>query len=318
MFCKVLVLKNLKNIAISVLWLYLSLSLILLIKNMSTQINPQKSQIEKANDFKQLHLSGKPLILPNVWDVLGARLLESIGYKAIATASASVAFSNGYLDGENIPFQTVLENLKKISANVNLPVTADIECAYANNENELKENIRLIINTGVVGINFEDTDKQKLQLNDIAYQCKQIKIIRSIANEMGINLFINARTDVMLHPSLYSNEDAQQKELIKRGQEYINAGADCFFPVALKNETVITQLVTSIKAPINLLAIPGIPTFNVIEKLGVARISLGPGFLKAAIQSMKNLAEELLQQNGYDKIMENTITTDYLKTLIKP
>ncbi|MCA0429921.1 MAG: isocitrate lyase/phosphoenolpyruvate mutase family protein [Bacteroidetes bacterium] len=284
---------------------------------MSVHKNSQKSQAEKANDFKQLHLSNKLLILPNIWDVLGARLLESIGYKAIATASASVAFSNGYYDGENIPFHSVLNNLKSICDNVSLPVTADIECAYASNKNELKENIRLIINTGVVGINFEDTDKQSQQLNDISYQCELIKIIRSVAIEMGVNLFINARTDVMLHSSLFSNLEAQQVELVKRGKEYINAGADCFFPVALKNETMITQLVSSINVPINILAIPGIPPFNVLEKIGVARVSLGPGFLKTAIKSMKDLAEDLLQQNGYDKIMGNTITTDYLKTLIK-
>ncbi len=283
---------------------------------MGEQFNIQKTQVQKALNFKQLHFSDKLLILPNIWDVLGAKLLENVGYKAVATASASVAFTNGFLDGEKISFTKVLENLKNICDSVNLPVTADIESSYARNEKELKEHIRLIIKTGVVGINYEDTDKQNQQLNTISNQCHQIKIIRDTANEMGINLFINARTDVLLYPSLFQNTEAQHAELIKRGNEYINAGADCFFPIALKNEEVINKLVTSLKAPVNILAIPGIPAFNSLEKLGVARVSLGPGFLKIAIKAMKDLAEDLLHQNGYDKIMENTITTDYLKELI--
>src|SRR6476646_4705045 len=111
------------------------------------------SQQEKAKLFYTLHHSKDLLVLPNIWDCLGAMLLESLGYPAIATASFAVAVTNGYKDGENIPFGDLLAILKKIAAGVNVPVTADIESGFAQGEEQLKKNIRKLIETGVAGIN---------------------------------------------------------------------------------------------------------------------------------------------------------------------
>lgn len=274
------------------------------------------SQNNKAQQFKELHHSGKLLILPNIWDVLGARLIESIGYPAIATASASVALTNGFDDGEKIPFSYVLNNLTQIVSSVSLPVTADIECAYANNDYELEQNIKLLIQTGIVGINIEDTDKISGKIVSISSQCDRIKKIRKIANEMNVDLFINARTDVLIHSNVFSSPEIQQQELINRANAYKDAGADCFFPIALKNEKLIQDLVNSIQMPINILTIPGIPSFETLERIGVARVSLGPSFLKIAIQAMKNLAIDLQSKKGLSTIVENEVTTDYLKSLI--
>ena len=121
-------------------------------------VRNRSTQAEKAKQLHQLHHSGKLLILPNIWDVLGAKLLEDLGYEAIATASAAVAYSNGYNDGENIPFSEVLHILQRIAGSVNVPVTADIESGFAANDNELEKNMRQLIETGIVGINVEDTD----------------------------------------------------------------------------------------------------------------------------------------------------------------
>src|SRR5262249_40940639 len=125
-----------------------------------TQPSVVLSQQQKANQFRDLHHSGRLLILPNIWDPLGALLLENLGFHAVATASASVAFSNGYDDGENIPFNTLLTLLKRITASVNIPVSADIESGFAADEVTLKKNMRQLIETGIVGINVEDTDKK--------------------------------------------------------------------------------------------------------------------------------------------------------------
>src|SRR5688572_17999542 len=103
------------------------------------------SQKAKAKLFKELHHSGNILVLPNIWDPLGAALLRSLGYPAIATASASVAFTNGYDDGEHIPFRDILMLLSKITASVNLPVTADIESGYASTQEDLQKNIELLL-----------------------------------------------------------------------------------------------------------------------------------------------------------------------------
>lgn len=156
------------------------------------------SQREKAEKLHELHHSGRMLIFPNIWDVLGALLIESLGYPAIATASASVAFSNGYHDGENIPLTDLLVLLKKITSSVNVPVTADIESGYSDNDTQLEVNIKLLVETGIAGINFEDTDRKTNKLQSIGVQCHKIRLIRKVSAEKAIPLFINARTDVYL------------------------------------------------------------------------------------------------------------------------
>jgi 2-methylisocitrate lyase-like PEP mutase family enzyme len=272
-------------------------------------------QKEKADQFRQLHYSEKMLLLPNVWDALGAILLESLDYPAIATASAAVAWANGYNDGENIPFDDLLEILKKIASKVNIPVTADIESGYADNDIQLQENIKRLIEAGIVGINIEDTDKKNKTINTIEVQCNKIRLIKKVAGEMGIPFFINARTDVLLHGDQFST-GSQFEEIVKRGLAYKEAGADCFFPIALKQKEDIEQLVTLLKMPINIITIPGVPDLRVLEKAGVARVSLGPSFLKIAIKAMKNIAVQLQKYDGLSAITENEITSDYLKELI--
>ncbi|MEO8211287.1 MAG: isocitrate lyase/phosphoenolpyruvate mutase family protein [bacterium] len=274
------------------------------------------SQKEKAVRFRELHYTDKMLVLPNIWDALGALLLESLAYPAIATASASVAFSNGYDDGENIPFNDLLSLLKKITTSVNIPVTADIESGYAVNNIQLQENIKLLIGSGIAGINFEDTDNKTHNLRSIESQCDKISLIRKVSGEMGIPLFINARTDVYLYGKNFTTAKEKFDEILKRGLGYKEAGADCFFPIGLKHEEEIKELIAHIKLPINILAIPGIPDLKILSELGVARVSFGSSLLRIAIRAIKDLAIQLKDYEGLSKITENEITTDYLKALV--
>lgn len=273
------------------------------------------TQQTKASLFYELHYNDKMLVLPNIWDPLGALLLESIGYPAIATASAAVSYSNGYNDGEQTPFDDVLRNLNKIAGSVNVPVTADIESGYANTNTDLRGNIRRLINTGIVGINFEDSDKQSGLLLPVEIQSERIKLVRKVADESGIRLFINARTDVYIKGSGF-DDNGKLLETINRGRAYIDAGADCIFPIAVKQIDHIKQLISNLKVPINILAIPGVPDLKVLNEIGVARVSLGPGFQKIAVRAMKNVAERLRNFEGMDEITTNEITSDYLKNLI--
>lgn len=165
--------------------------------------NRSNQQI-KAKQFHQLHHAEEMLVFPNVWDCLGAKLLESLDYPAIATASASIAYTNGYLDGEIFSFDQLLELLKQITSSVNLPVTSDIESGYATTDKQLEENIQQLIETGIVGINIEDTDKESGELYAIETQCNRIRLIKKVSEEMGISLFINARTDVYIHDLPFS------------------------------------------------------------------------------------------------------------------
>jgi 2-methylisocitrate lyase-like PEP mutase family enzyme len=274
------------------------------------------SQKEKAERFHQLHHSDRMLLLPNIWDPLGALLMEHLEYPAIATASAAVAFSNGFNDGEHIPFHDLLALLKKIASIVNLPVTADIEGGYADNDIQLKENIQQLIATGIVGINIEDSNNKTNSLQSVESQCNIIRLVRKVANEAGIPLFINARTDVYLYENNFPAATLKLEETIKRGMAYKEAGADGFFPILIKQEEEIKEIISCVKLPLNVLTIPGIPELKTLQKLGVARISLGPSLLKIAIRAMEQLALQLKDHEGLSSITENKITTAYLEKLV--
>jgi 2-methylisocitrate lyase-like PEP mutase family enzyme len=270
----------------------------------------------KTKIFRELHFGETLLILPNIWDPLGAAMLEELGYPAIATASASIAYTHGMPDGENIRFSELTGILTKIVLSVNIPVTADIESGYANNRMELQENIRQIIQTGVVGINIEDYDLIHRKLFPVDVHCKRLRIVRETAETMGVPLFINARTDVFVKGTEWKTTEEKLEEAVKRGKAYLDAGADGFYPIMLAGQTEIASLVTEVPGPVNILAGPGIPDIRTLREIGVARLSLGPGFLKTAIRAMKHAAVGLKNGEGLSAITDNEISSDYLKKLV--
>ncbi|HEY4327575.1 MAG TPA: isocitrate lyase/phosphoenolpyruvate mutase family protein [Mucilaginibacter sp.] len=272
-------------------------------------------QTERGNLFKQLHHNGELLILPNIWDPLGAILLESLGYTAVATASAAIAFSNGYADGERIPFNDLLVILRKIVQSVQIPVTADIESGYAKNNSILEENIKRLIDAGIAGINFEDSAHDENIIIPIKDQCEKISLIKETAIKMGMPLFINARTDVYLKENCLA-DDEKLSEAIRRGIAYKDAGADGFYPIFVKKKESMETIIEAVTLPLNILLLPGIPGFDTLKTIGVSRLSLGPGFLKTAINAMKNVAEKLLRDEGMYVQINNPITTSYLNDLI--
>ena len=152
-----------------------------------------KEQVKRTEDFLALHHDPKLLVLPNIWDPLGARLLEALDYPAVATASAAVAFSSGYNDGQKINFTTMLEVIQRIAHSVQVPLTADIEGGFAMTPDDVAENIREVIRAGAVGINFEDgTFEGDEPLHPLDFQCERIQAVRKAADNEGLPLVINA------------------------------------------------------------------------------------------------------------------------------
>ncbi len=274
------------------------------------------SQQQKAKLFHQLHYSGEILILPNIWDPLGVLLLDDLGFPAVATASAAIAYSNGYNDGEHIPFDDLVKKLKDIANRVSIPVSADIESGYARDNYQLQKNIQRLIESGIVGINIEDTDAGTDLLLSADIQCKKIETIRRAADDMGLSLFINARTDVFIAGNYEGTPDDKLKEAIKRAHTYKSAGADGFYPILLKEENAIREIVETVDMPVNVIMMPGIPDLSALQQIGVARVSLGPGFLKIAIKAMKDLSLKLKTAQGMNEVISNDVTSDYLKKLV--
>ena len=275
-----------------------------------------ENQQFKAKQFHDLHHSGIMLVLPNIWDPLGGMLLESLHYPAIATASAAMSYTNGYNDGENLPFNDFLKLLTRIASSVNIPVSADIETGYADNDKQLRENIKHLIDTGIVGINIEDSSKKTNSLVPTEIQSSKIRIIKEVSVELGVSLFVNARADVYIHGKEFETPESKLEETIKRGLAYKNAGADCFYPMIMRQEHDIRKMVEQLQMPVNILTLPGIPELNTLREIGVARVSLGPSFLKIAIEAMKDMAEQLKNYEGLEEITGNEITSDYLKGLV--
>ncbi len=271
-------------------------------------------QPEKAELLRSLHHNGSLLMLPNIWNVLGAVLLEQVGYPAVATASGAMSFTNGYNDGENLPFGDLLLYLDQIAGSVSVPVTADVESCYAHTTGRLEENVKRLIQTGIAGINFEDGKKKTDRLWPIDDQCERIQTIKRVGEEMGVPLFINARTDSYIKDR-HSSEEAKLEETIKRGKAYKEAGADCLYPILLKDEEPLRQIAKEVAMPVNIMMLPGIPDFATLKEIGVARVSLGSGFLRIAVNALKNTAEKLLHQENMEDIESNPITSAYIQTL---
>ena len=273
-----------------------------------------KSELQKkAESLLELHHSNKLLILPNIWDVLGAKLLESMGFQAVATASASVAFSNGYNDGQEISFDQLLPILKQISNAVNLPVSADIERGYAKDLDELGNNIEKLIACEIVGVNIEDSINEGRGLNSIEVQCEIIKTIRKTAEKADIPIVINARTDIFLNDGF---EENKIEEAILRGSAYMEAGANCFYPI-LCNMHQLKQIRQLLKIPINVFVTKDTLPMRDLEELGIARLSLGPSLLKSALTKMKEVALSLQNYENYDLFTENVLSSDEIVGILK-
>ena len=245
------------------------------------------TQSTRASIFADLHVKGDPLVIFNVWDAGTAKAVAEVGAKAVATGSYAVALANGYADGENIPLDLVLDNLRRIVAAVDLPVSLDFEGGYATEPDELRKNIERVITAGAIGINFEDHVLGGEGLHPIEQQCARIRAIRETADAQNIPFFINARSDIVLRLKTEEHNAAHLDQLIERAQAYTEAGASGFFAPALVNPDFIGRLCEASPLPVNILVWPGVPSSRELASLGIARISYGGGTYRTAMRAFK-------------------------------
>jgi 2-methylisocitrate lyase-like PEP mutase family enzyme len=261
-------------------------------------INEQKNQ---ADAFRSLHYGPKTLLLPNIWDVAGARIIEEAGFPAIATTSAGIAFSLGYPDGQKISREEMLARVGRIARAVKVPVTADAEAGYGNRPEDAAETARAVIEAGAVGMNLEDgTGNPQHPLADVALQAEKIRAVREADAKAGIALVLNARTDVYLDQ--VGPPETRYDETLQRGRAYRDAGADCIFVPGVRDAETIAKLVRDLRCPVNILAGPGSPPVPDLEKLGVARVSLGSAPMRATLGLLRRMADELKSSGTYAAI----------------
>ncbi len=258
-----------------------------------------ETQQSKAEAFRRMHRGGSILLLPNIWDVASARILEESGVEAIATSSAGVAFTLGYPDGQRISRSEMIAAVARIARAVKVPVTADLEAGYGDHPEDAARTASDVIAAGAVGMNIEDgTDDSSQPLIELALAVEKIRAVREEALRTGVPIVVNARTDVYL--AEVGPPERRYDETVRRLAAYRDAGADCLFAPGVRDVSTIDRLVKDLKWQVNILAGPGSPSVPELQKLGVARVSLGSGPMRATLGLLSRLAEELKTSGTYE------------------
>jgi 2-methylisocitrate lyase-like PEP mutase family enzyme len=248
-------------------------------------------QKAKSETFRALH-RGNILVLPNAWDVASARIIQQAGFSAVATTSAGIAFTLGYPDGQHISREEMLAVVGRIAKAVEVPVTADVEAGYGDRPEDAARTARDVLAAGAVGMNLEDaTGDPQRPLLELALQVERLKAVRELP------IVLNARTEVYLLE--VGPPEKRYDEALRRLAAFRDAGADCVFVPGLRDATTIGRLVKDLQCPVNILAGPGSPLVPELEKLGVARVSVGSAAMRATLGLLRRIAAELKGAGTY-------------------
>ena len=241
---------------------------------------------DKASAFLSLH-DGPGFVLPNAWDAGSARILEHVGFPAVATTSAGIAWSCGAPDGGVLSRETMLDHVGRIVAAVGVPVTADLEAGYGDTAEEVARTVAGAVEVGAVGANLEDAAGGALF--DIGEAADRIAAARDAAPRG--TFVLNARTDT------YFTGRAEDPfgETVERASRYVDAGADCVFVPGVVEEETIRRLAAAVPGPLNIVAgLASTTDAPTLFSLGVTRVSLGGSLARAALSFLERAGRELL------------------------
>ena len=253
------------------------------------------TQAEKATAFAQMHQPGNPLELYNIWDAGSAKALVDAGAPAIATGSWSVADAQGFVDGEKLPIEIAMMNISRICQTVDVPVSLDFEGAYAVGPTGIARNVTQALKMGAIGINFEDQVIGGKGLHSLEVQAGRVKAAREAAQEFGVDLYINARTDLFLKEANRDWHAGLMPQALERLEAFTEAGASGFFVPALVDPELIGRICEAATIPVNVMMMPGCPSRSELAELGVGRISYGPGPYR---KMLKDLVTRFKEDTG--------------------
>lgn len=248
--------------------------------------------------FLQLSSQSHPLLLANVWDVPSTILAEQCGYQAIGTSSAAIANTLGYGDGEQISFDKMLLVVERIALAAkqrNMPLTVDLEAGYSQDTHQVVEYIHCLAESGVKGINLEDSQMLGTrQLKDpYPFSCMVTDISQWIQKQ-SVDMFLNVRTDAFV----IGHEKALDETLM-RGSLYEKAGADGIFVPGVVDRHDIQTIAERIKLPLNVMTLPQLPDMNTLAQLGVKRLSMGDCFFNRINQEAKRLFDAIQREQSF-------------------
>ncbi|MEU2561110.1 isocitrate lyase/phosphoenolpyruvate mutase family protein [Streptomyces longispororuber] len=259
-------------------------------------------QYDIATAFRDLHVPGKPLVLPNAWDAASARLVEAAGAAAVATTSAGLAWALGAGDGDRLTRDEALGVVARIAGTVSVPVTADVESGYAEDAAGVADTVRAVLAAGAVGVNIEDAPHGgDAPLRPVAEQAERLTAARGAADAAGVPLFVNARIDTYLR-GVGEGPRERLALTLERAAAFLAAGADGVFVPGVVDPETVAALVAKVDGPVNVMAGPGAPPVARLAELGVARISVGSGIAQAAHALVRAAARELLTEGTYESL----------------
>jgi 2-methylisocitrate lyase-like PEP mutase family enzyme len=264
------------------------------------------NQADLARAFLELHRGPKILVLPNAWDVASARVFEDAGFPAIGTSSAGVAFSLGYPDGQKIPRGEMLAAVRRIAEAVHVPVTADLEAGFGSTPEEVADTAREVIAAGAVGMNLEDGVEGKPDsLADVNRQKEIILAVLGAAASARVPIVLNARTDIFLYG--IGPAETRLTRAIQRLNAYRAGGAQSVFAPGVKDKESIVQLTRGVTGPLNILATVGTPPVAELQQLGVARVSIGSGPMRAALGFLGRMAHQLRDEGLFTLMTDGAL-----------
>jgi 2-methylisocitrate lyase-like PEP mutase family enzyme len=265
------------------------------------------SRPDRASQLAALHAPGELVVVVNAWDAASAKAAEHAGARCVGTTSGGVSAAYGYADGERIPRALVIAAIEHIAAATDLPVTADLESGYGDSPEAVAETVRLALEAGAAGFNLEDgypaarRAAQASPIRPIAAQVERLHAAREACHAAGVHdAVINARIDVFLRE--IGAPERRVDLALERAAAYVAAGARCVFPIGVTDAASIRALTSGIDAPVNVLALPGVPTLRELAELGVRRVSLGTGWHRYAMRMAEGAARDLLADGDLERL----------------
>lgn len=258
----------------------------------------KQTQIDRAYALQRMHDRAQLLLLPNAWDAGSARLFEQRGFAAVATTSGGMAWSLGYGDGEQVPLAQVLDAIARIVRVCNVPVTVDFESGYGQTAAAVAASVRAVIDVGAVGINLEDGLPGHGPLRPLDEAAARIAAARGAATASEVPLLINARVDLWMDDGALPAE-THLDEAVQRARAYLAAGADCVYPIGLRDRDTLAAFVRAIDAPVNVAAGPGMPDLRELARMGVARVTTATRFATLAFGAVDRALGDMRTSAGF-------------------
>jgi len=255
---------------------------------------------DAALAFHRLHREAEPLLLlPNAWDAGSARLMESLGAPAVATSSAALAWVHGYPDGDRLPLELLVETVQAIARVVRVPITVDMEAGFGADGPAVGRAVAAVVAAGAVGINIEDGQGTPALL------AEKIAAARAAATAAGVELFINARTDVFLRGLVPAEQ--RLAETLERARRYQAAGASGLFVPGLTEPAGLQAVARGTALPVNAMARPGLPGAAELARLGIRRLSAGAAIGLALWGRAAALAQGFLADGRSEPLAEGAM-----------